>query len=332
MNEPRNRLATHMEPTGAFIPGIRLRSERNRAMLAAVSPMSKHAIDTEPTGGAAPPHDSSEGVPSEASQRSAVAREPMVSQRLKPATVDLVDTITSHIVPRLVLAHRVGQQYEPVAGGRAAPTAEEVASLVDAICAQDVQCGLDQAERMLRDGLSFESVLLDWVTAAARLLGELWLEDEKTFAEVTLGMGTLHRMLNVLRFRWRPLPAYRGMVILLVAPCEQHTLAVHLLGDLLRRSGWEAVVKQNLAEEELVAMVSCEPAVMLGISATSPELLDPMKRMIGRARKASLNRDLVVMLGGAIDLEGEADDLGAIYCRNIPSAMLWLERHARISL
>lgn len=246
---------------------------------------------------------------------------------------DLVDTVANHIVPRLLLAHRMdAREVERAAEARKPPSAEDVVSLVELAVAQDVPGAMRQAEVRLRLGMTLESLLLDWIAAAARLLGDQWLRDERSFAEVTLGLGTLHRMLATLRHRLGPPLSHRGVVVLLTAPGEQHTLAIHVLGDLLRHVGWEAVVEPNLSEDALLTMVATEPVVMVGISVSNGDLVAPLDRLVARVHEVSLNRELAVMLGGAIDLSSHAEGIGAVFCPSARTALSWLERRARISL
>jgi len=247
--------------------------------------------------------------------------------------VDLVETITSQIIPRLLLANRMdARELERVADARRPPSIDEVASLASAAVAQDLKGCMRQVEVRLQEGLSIESILLDLVSNTARLLGEQWQDDERSFAEVTLGLGTLHRLLATLRYRVKPPLSHRGLVVLLAAPGEQHTLGIHVLGDLFQHAGWEALVKPNLGEEELIAMVSCEPVVMVGISVSSYALLGAVDRIVPRILQSSLNRDIAVMLGGSLDLSSYAEDMGAIHCANARTALGWLESRARVSL
>lgn len=246
---------------------------------------------------------------------------------------DLVETVANHIVPRLLLAHRMdARDAEPLIEARKPPSAEDVASLAALAVAQDVAGAMRQAEVRLRAGTPLESLLLDWIAAAARLLGDQWLSDERSFSEVTLGLGTLHRMLATLRHRLGPPLSHRGVVVLLTAPGEQHTLAIHVLGDLLQHVGWEAIVKPNLGEDELLTIVATEPVTMVGISVSSADLVEPLDRLVARAREVSLNRELAVMLGGAVDLSSHAEGIGAVFCPSARTALSWLERRARISL
>lgn len=245
--------------------------------------------------------------------------------------VDLVDTITHQVIPRLLLAHRMDvSDIDRIDDARRPPTHQEVLRLVDTAVAQDVQSCLGQAEAMLRDGISLESLLLDWISAAACKLGDGWLEDERSFADVTLGLGTLHRMLATLRHRLTPPIGNRGLVVLTVPPGEQHILAIHVLGDLLRNAGWEAVVEPTMTEDELVTIVSTESVAMVGISMSSHSLIEPTRRLVTRIREASLNRDLAVMLGGPVDLSEAAKSMGAVACGSAREALSWLGQHGRV--
>lgn len=246
---------------------------------------------------------------------------------------DLVETVANHIVPRLLLAHRMDvRDAERRVEAPKPPSAEDIASLVVLAVAQDIAAAMRQAEVRLRSGMTLESLLLDWIAAAARLLGDQWMSDERSFSEVTLGLGTLHRMLATLRHRLGPPLSHRGVVVLATAPGEQHTLAIHVLGDLLQHVGWEAIVRPSLSEDELLTLVATEPVAMVGLSVSSEDLVEPLDRLIARVREVSLNRDLAVMLGGAVDLSSHAEGIGAVFCPSARTALSWLERRARVSL
>lgn len=266
---------------------------------------------------------------SEASMSAPEAERPMLD---RVRSSDLVETVANHIVPRLLLAHRLDvRDAEPLAEARRPPSAEDIESLVVLAVAQDVPAAMQQAEVRLRSGITLESLLLDWIAAAARRLGDQWLSDERSFSEVTLGLGTLHRMLATLRHRLGPPLSHRGVVVLATVPGEQHTLAIHVLGDLLQHVGWEAVVRPSMSEDELLTLVATEPVTMVGLSVSSESLVDPLGRLVARVREVSLNRELAVMLGGAVDLSSDAERIGAVFCPTARTALSWLERRARLS-
>lgn len=293
-------------------------SERNRAMLAHGARMDDRAELVE----AKPDADASYGAPES---------EQSVSERV--LSTDLVDTVTNHIIPRLLLASLGDARgNDRVADARRLPTPEEIATLAELAVAQDVRGAMAQVEAKLQEGLSLDSVLLDLISPAGSLLGEQWLSDDKSFTQVTLGVGTLHRMLANLRQRFRSAPSHRGLVVLATPPGEQHTLAIHVLGDLMLNAGWDAVVEPNIAADDLVAMVASEPVVMVGISVSCSELVEPIAPMVARVRDSSLNRKLLVMLGGAVDLASPAESVGAVHCPNARIALALLEHEGGISL
>jgi methanogenic corrinoid protein MtbC1 len=245
----------------------------------------------------------------------------------------LAGMVTNHIIPRLILAHSLEvAEFDLPTVTQAPPTPREVEEFAELAVAMETMQALEQVESRLRAGAAYEGVLLDLVGGAAHMLGEQWTSDHRTFAEVTIGLATLHRVVAMLRHRLKPPVSARGVVILLAAPGEQHTLAIHVLGDLLIHAGWDADVWPVFHEAELVATVATEPIVMVGISVNSAEFVAPLAPLIARLRAASLNRDLTVMLGGAVDLSSYATDIGAVFCADARRALSWLDCYGRVAI
>jgi methanogenic corrinoid protein MtbC1 len=242
---------------------------------------------------------------------------------------DLMETIEAEVIPRLLLAHRV----EPRSNGRCAearlpPTEDEVGEFARIAACHDLPGALAFVELLCRQGLSLEMVLLHLVAPAARLLGEQWKADLRSFTEVSAGLGTLQQVVHVLGPSFAPTLPHRGLVVLVAAPGEQHTLGLYLVGEFLRRAGWGVQVAPDMSRAELIALLSSEQAVMLGITVSNSALLKPLSSLIAAARKASRNRGLPVMLGGPIDLEDFAARNGALLCAPDPrETVRWLEEH-----
>ncbi len=78
-----------------------------------------------------------------------------------------------------------------------------------------------------------------YIPALARMLGEDWLDDRSGFAEVSVASARLQSVLRDLGASWRADEARhgRGVVLLAVAPGEQHTLGAMVLLGQLRRAG-----------------------------------------------------------------------------------------------
>jgi len=243
---------------------------------------------------------------------------------------ELMHTIEDQVIPRLVMAH-AGPAFEPAdcPDARMPPTAAEVEDLADFAVAQDMPNVLAMVEAMSRDGLSMESLLLDLVSPAARLLGVQWEDDRRTFTEVTLGLGALQRVVAVLGQKSEPPISHRGLVVLCAAPGEQHTLAIQLLGELLRHAGWGAQVDPGLDLDELLDLVAAEHVVMVGMSVNSLPMVAFAENFVAQVKAASCNPDIAVMLGGAAMNAELASRLGAVFSPSAREALDWLGRHAK---
>lgn len=241
-----------------------------------------------------------------------VAKSPSSPPVDAQSKADVLAVIESEIIPRLRFAHRA-DVLSPVlcSESRVPPTEAEVFEFARIAACHDLNKALAFVTELCRQGLSLEIVLLELVAASARLLGEHWLQDLRTFNEVTAGLGTLQQVVHILGPSFAPSLPDRGLVVLVPAPGEQHTLGLFLVAEFLRRAGWGVHVDPAMSEGELVELVRSRRVVMLGISVSTSNLKEPLARMIAAARKASLNPDLTVMLGGSADLAALAAQTGA---------------------
>lgn len=246
---------------------------------------------------------------------------------------DLSKTIEERVIPRLLLALASSELEREVEGGcpdmRMPPTETEIAELANLAVSQDMETALDRIESMSRAGLSLETLLVEYVSSAARRLGEQWLSDDRSFAEVTLGLGFLQRVVSVLGHDVAPPIAHRGLVILVAPRGEQHTLAIQILGELLRQAGWGAQVEPGLDESDLLDMVANEPVTMVGLSVSHDRMVERLPRIVAEIKRHSMNPDIAVMVGGAADLSEVAGMIGAVHSPDARHALEWLEQNER---
>jgi methanogenic corrinoid protein MtbC1 len=254
--------------------------------------------------------------------------------RLAPelAGEELLSAIEEQIIPRLVLAHRSDDDLATICEDtRPPPSQEEIAAFADLAVAQDLPKLLERVEEFMNAGLSLETTLLDLITPAAHCLGDEWMEDRRSFADVGLGLAALQRVVGTLgRDRARladPAPGSRGLVVLTAAPGESHILAIQVAGELLRAHGWAVHIDPGLQDEELLDLVASEPVVMVGLTVSNTALCDTLGRVVDEVKQASLNSDVVVMLGGLPELSAIAPQVGAVHCPTARYAVEWLERH-----
>jgi methanogenic corrinoid protein MtbC1 len=131
-------------------------------------------------------------------------------------------------------------------------------------------------------------------------MGDLWLADECSFIDVTIGLARLQQVVRELSPSFEPelaeaRPTRRAL--LLTAPGEQHTLGVSMVEQFFRRAGWEVAAPPK-GEASAVNLVRKEWFTMVGFSVSCVELLDGLQSTIRSLRHTSRNPDLIVMVGG----------------------------------
>jgi methanogenic corrinoid protein MtbC1 len=236
--------------------------------------------------------------------------------------------IEARIIPMLALA---GREEESLWLERSSPGAADGARGVDLdrwadlASAGSLHALRTSAQQLHREGWSETAVLLDVVAPVARLVGKDWAEDRRSWLEVTIAVSTLQQLVCALG-RERPAPpSSRGAVLLFAAPGEQHTLSIHVLGEVLRHAGWSAHVEAALSVEEVVEIVAREPFVMVGMTVSSEDRMVWTADDVARVQAASARQGLLFMIGGAVDIFGYAARIRATPCSDARAAMSMLE-------
>jgi methanogenic corrinoid protein MtbC1 len=140
---------------------------------------------------------------------------------------------------------------------------------------------------------------------AARQLGSFWDADRCDFPTVTICLGRLQRLLR----DWSPVfnqeigPTLNGRRVLLAQhPQEQHSFGLSMVAEFFRVEGWEVLGGVAGAVPDLVDRVNREWFDAIGISAGTDMRIDWVRQQVVRARAASRNRHVVVLVGGPIFL------------------------------
>lgn len=219
----------------------------------------------------------------------------------------LVRTIEAEVVPRLVLARRAAAKAEAERGGAdAIPTAADVACLAQCLVENDGSKAHAVVQAVIARGVATESIYLDLLTGAARLLGRWWEEDRASFADVTIGLCRLHALLHELSASFMAEGGHveHGRRALLVpVPGEQHTFGLLMVAEFFRRAGWVVSCAPSASPAELVRQVRTEWFAVAGFSASSQTKLDELAHCIRSVRRASRNQALGVLVGGPIFIE-----------------------------
>jgi len=216
----------------------------------------------------------------------------------------LARAIQHEIIPRLMLAHRSPKECAislPFPYGNV--SAQEVEAFARLVLSPDEALALDCIEAIRMRGTSIESVYMELLAPAARVLGQFWEEDICDFSEVTVGLGKLQQLLHRLSSDLnRPDErASNGLRILLVpAPGEQHTFGLSMVAEFFRRSGWDVSGGPSETRSECINLVGKEHFDIMGFSLAVEDHVDQLAGYIDEVRRGSLNDRVGIMVGGPV--------------------------------
>jgi methanogenic corrinoid protein MtbC1 len=218
---------------------------------------------------------------------------------------NLIRTIETEVVPRLVLAGRATAV--PVADTNALAVSEsDIADYADKLTLRDPSAAAEIVARLQSRGASPEALFVDLLTPAARRLGVLWEDDLCDFTQVTVGVIRLEQVVHALS------PAFLSearrtdlsrRILLAPAPDEQHTFGLVMIGEFFRRAGWHVWGGAGAGAgtpTELVAMVAFS---VVGLTAGTTAVVDRLALQIHGIRRASCNPDVGILVGGPLFLE-----------------------------
>jgi methanogenic corrinoid protein MtbC1 len=217
----------------------------------------------------------------------------------------LMDAIQAEVIPRLVLSKRSSP---PTAASRADSPHHPPAALPPALVCEfrDLLLASGPVEEFLTEllarGATLDEVYSDLMAPCARELGAMWENDEANFAEVTLGLGRLQRLLREFSqdFGGDETAQPAALRVLLAAPPgEQHTFGMLMVAEYFRRDGWEAVALPMTSPAELQEAVRQEWFSVAGLTVGTSQRMESLASTIRAVRRASLNSALRIMVGGA---------------------------------
>ncbi|MEO3471059.1 cobalamin B12-binding domain-containing protein [Roseomonas sp. CAU 1739] len=259
-----------------------------------------------------------DGGPSLRSSRADIADDDCCAETAPARRIILLaKTIERDVIPRLVLAHRAAPAAPYIDRSPSPlPTSEDIATLTAlAIRSElkDVEAFVDGIQAA---GIPLDRIYLDLLAPVARRLGEMWEADECDFATVTMGLAALQQVVlnSGRRFTQAPQRPREGRrAVLAPTPGETHTFGLVIVAEFFRRAGWEVWSGNGASLPEIVAKVRGEPFAIAAFSLASEDHLAALANLIHRVRRASLNRGIGILVGGAIFAErpGLVSDIGA---------------------
>ena len=232
---------------------------------------------------------------------------------------DAVASMAREVIGRV--AHR--------AHATAAPTGR-INALAAALTDPDRNLCREMVEDLLEETQSVETLYLNYLTQAARRLGQLWEDDALSFADVAVGTGRIYALLRALNA-----PAPSGWAdghpgaFFAVVPGEEHTLGIRMAADLFRRRGWQIDLSLGLDHDATVSTFEEGTHRLVGVSASAPRNIAALGKFLVALRSvrpgirvlvaghlANTDRDLVDGLAPdavANDFESAFENLTALW-------------------
>lgn len=249
-------------------------------------------------------HEAPENLgPSGSHQGFALASQLASRRRQQHQRLPLVRTIADEVVPLLVLAHRESSYADNCHDGITSSdgVSNAVRLMAEIVVRSDVAAAVTLIEELHAAGAPLDALYLEVIAGAAKHLGQMWHDDTASFADVTIGVLALQRLLHVLDHAFcaevtRRDPKRR--ILLAARPGEPHGFALDMLSAFLRRACWDVACFAPRDEQGLCAALRGGWYAVLGISDSCGSNADELAGLIHVARRASRNRYLRVMLGG----------------------------------
>jgi len=216
-------------------------------------------------------------------------------------TADVLrDVMVSAVIPQLARQRRSPAQKPKTPHSVTHPRARELAGLlIDA----DPTAALALIQE-LQTSDALPPLYASLFEPAARVLGDLWCDDDCSEFDVTLGLCRLQRAVHLLSspcIQTRPhLPC--PAVLVAPEPGEGHSFVAALDATVLRQAGWFPHCEYPADDQELQDLVAATWFDVLDLSL-SPAFsrehrLSGLAETIVKARYASRNPALVVVVAG----------------------------------
>ncbi len=214
----------------------------------------------------------------------------------------LLRTIEGEIIPRLVLALQSTPAAATLEGAARSATGEDdVTEFARLVALHDISVASAYLSALLHRGVALETIYLDLLAPAARLLGEWWKQDLRDFTEVTSGLCRMHQLLHEFSpsFLHDAQPSAPDRCVLLVPmPGEQHSFGLIMVAEFFRRAGWDVWDLHPSSPGDLLGIVRKQWFSVVGISLSCGSRLEEVTPLIAAVRETSRNKAVSVMVGG----------------------------------
>jgi methanogenic corrinoid protein MtbC1 len=152
-------------------------------------------------------------------------------------------------------------------------------------------------------GASINYIVLDLIPEIARQLGKQWEDDSLSFADVSIGVNKLERVIHKLDylFQANQLERQQNKAIFITGfPGSQHSLGSLIFANFLIFSGWQVHRPSQTNIDSIVYGVSSKEVQAIAISVSTNEQLEELPSLIDLLRQKSKNPKIIVIIGGPL--------------------------------
>jgi methanogenic corrinoid protein MtbC1 len=152
-------------------------------------------------------------------------------------------------------------------------------------------------------GVSINYIVLDLIPTIARRLGKQWEDDTLSFAEVSIGVNRLERVIHKLDYLFQVTQLEkRGNHSILISnfPESQHSLGTLILSNYFIHSGWRVYRPENNSLKSIGRELESNNHDAIAISISCDEQLELLPNTINFLRGKSKNPKIVVLIGGPL--------------------------------
>lgn len=203
-----------------------------------------------------------------------MADDPLPGDRRAALARGDVRQLAAHVLSVLAAEAKAGLD-----GQQERRLTEFCAALID----QDERRRYDVVAGFIAAGATSEEIVENYVPNAARRLGEHWVDDTLSFAEVSVGAARLQEIVRAFGNPYEKPGALvpLGRSILMVVPdFEKHTLGPFIAASQFRRYGLWVQMAIGMNAEEIGELVAENRFSMIGLSSGNRRGITPLAKIV----------------------------------------------------
>jgi len=188
-----------------------------------------------------------------------------------------------------------------------------LSKLRDGIVTFDIEGIKKAAEEAIKAEISPYEAVMEGMSKGMDLVGKKYEEGEYFLAELIMAGETMKEGLSVLKpYLDKEKRAPVGVVVLGTVQGDLHDIGKNVVSTLLTAAGFEVHdLGVDVPPEKFVEEVKSSKAQILGVSALLTTTMVNMKAIIEQLERASVRKQVKVLVGGAPLTEEYAKSIGA---------------------